>query len=148
MVKQKEEWRTIEDYPKYSVSDLGRVKKRLMLKPTASKEGYMVIGLTNEEGRKRHSVHRLVAAAFLEKPEGQNIVSHLDGNGLNNKLDNLVWVKRSNVSEEDVLFIRKNAKKNGGTLTNAKMARMFGVSAVAIFKIVNNLTRNGRREQH
>lgn len=143
MAKLKEEWKVIEGYPKYSVSNLGRVKKRLMLNPTATKEGYKVVGLTNEEGRKKYSVHRLVANAFLEKVEGEDMVSHLDGNGLNNKVENLIWVKRSNITNEDVLFIRKNAKKNGGSLSNAEMARTYDVSTVAIYKIVNGINRKG-----
>jgi hypothetical protein len=36
-------------------------------------------------------VHRLVAMAFIERPEGKNIVNHIDGNPANNSATNLEW---------------------------------------------------------
>ena len=43
-------------------------------------------------------VHRLVADAFCEHPDGCNVVNHIDFNMQNNRFDNLEWVtQRSNV---------------------------------------------------
>lgn len=36
-------------------------------------------------------VHRLVAMCFCEKPDGCNVVNHLDSNKTNNSADNLEW---------------------------------------------------------
>ena len=42
--------------------------------------------------KKKYSVHRLVAEAFLPKEEGRDFVNHKDRNRLNNHYSNLEWV--------------------------------------------------------
>ena len=41
--------------------------------------------------QKNKAVHRLVAETFLPNPENLSYVHHIDGNRLNNKLENLMW---------------------------------------------------------
>jgi hypothetical protein len=52
---------------------------------------YGFVVLTKDGENKSHSVHRLVAEAFLEKPDGCDVVNHKDRNTLNNKAKNLEW---------------------------------------------------------
>lgn len=40
-------------------------------------------------------IHELLALAFIPNCNGGNVVHHIDGNKLNNSLDNLTWMKRS-----------------------------------------------------
>lgn len=40
-------------------------------------------------------MHRLVAEYFCHKPDGCNIIHHLDNNGLNNHYTNLIWTTQS-----------------------------------------------------
>lgn len=58
------------------------------------KNGYFSYNLTLPDGSKtRQYAHRLVAKAFLPIPEeGKTEVNHIDGNKLNNNIDNLEWV--------------------------------------------------------
>ena len=87
-------WKQIADFPNYEVSDTGLVRNKAekILKFFITNSGYSVATLTNEKqkGAKR-TVHRLVAKAFKENPEGLPEVNHIDGDKLNNKADNLQW---------------------------------------------------------
>ena len=44
---------------------------------------------------KNHLVHRLVAEAFCPKPEGCDVVNHIDSNRVNNHKSNLEWTTAS-----------------------------------------------------
>ena len=54
---------------------------------TLNNRGYYSVGIK----RKTFMVHRLVALAFLPNPENKPFVNHIDGNKLNNHIDNLEW---------------------------------------------------------
>ena len=63
------------------------------MKPKISKDGYYTIGLrTNDNVKKFFRVHRLVATMFIDNPLNKDIVNHIDGNKLNNNINNLEWV--------------------------------------------------------
>lgn len=50
--------------------------------------------------QKNKSIHRLVAEAFLPNPDNLPCVHHIDGDRLNNRLDNLKWVsEQENVKQ-------------------------------------------------
>jgi DNA-binding transcriptional regulator YiaG len=83
--------------------------------------GYRAVG-TKVNGKHRTLyVHRLVASAFVDKPEGKEEVNHLDGDKTNNCVSNLEWVTRrenqvhmakrgttrKKLTEEQVMSIRK-----------------------------------------
>jgi hypothetical protein len=89
-------WKTIEGYPKYEVSSLGRIKsyqksEPQILKGGYDKDGYHLILLYNENGRVTKKVHRLVAEAFIPNPKNSPQVNHKDGNKRNNSSGNLEW---------------------------------------------------------
>lgn len=92
-----EEWQTIEGFPLYEVSSLGRVRsyatgKERELRGGVSGSGYRNVGLgSHASGIKYYGVHRLVALAFHGQPKSDQVVRHLDGDRLNNKASNLAW---------------------------------------------------------
>lgn len=58
--------------------------------------GYYALGLEgNKTGNKRnqkiYKIHRLLAEYFIPNPSNKPCVNHIDGNKLNNSLDNLEW---------------------------------------------------------
>lgn len=54
-------------------------------------------------------IHRLVAAAFVDCPDGMTEVNHKDGNKLNNDASNLEWVTRSmNIKHARAIGLQKN----------------------------------------
>ena len=88
------EYRKIIGFP-YSVSSDGQVRNDrtgYILKPVKSNCGYMRVGLWVKGYGKLYSVHRLVAEAFVQNPDGKPEVNHKDGNKENNAAINLEWV--------------------------------------------------------
>lgn len=97
----KEEWKIIQDYDNYEVSNLGNVRNSntgRILKLTC-KGGYLTTGLSKNSNGKTLPVHRLVALAFIDNPENKPQVNHKDKNRSNNNVSNLEW---STASENNI----------------------------------------------
>jgi len=69
-----------------------RVVNEKLLSLGKDKDGYLMAILCQDGIKKTVKIHRLVADAFIDKPEGKNIVNHIDSNKSNNILNNLEWV--------------------------------------------------------
>jgi len=99
-----ERWKPIpECCGRYEVSDLGHVRNvntGQVLKPRKTRTGYHRIHVSVKGGRIDLYIHRLVADAFCEHPEGCDVVNHLDCNNQNNKASNLEWTTQ----EDNVLY--------------------------------------------
>jgi len=99
-----ETWKDVVGYEGlYQVSDLGHVKslnynhtmKPKVLCEKRHSSGYLTVVLCKDGQKRNHSIHILVAGAFIENPERLPCVNHIDGNKANNKVENLEWVTRS-----------------------------------------------------
>ncbi len=94
-----EEWKPIEQLEGYSVSSYGNIrndKTGNIRKFVPSKHNrYARLSIGNTAHRKQYAVHRLVAEAFLEKPEGAYEVNHINGNKYDNRVENLEWCTHS-----------------------------------------------------
>ena len=67
-----------------------KIRERI-LKPSIIGKGYMCVCL-RRDGQSYHLyIHRLVAESFIPNPDGYAVVNHIDGNKLNNSVDNLEW---------------------------------------------------------
>jgi hypothetical protein len=113
-INSTEEWRSVEGFPGYEVSNLGRVRsidrvviwKRRggnfpvslggkILRP-GLRRGYKEVTLCSGGERQRFLVHRLVVMAFIgPPPKGLTQVNHKDGDKQNNWAGNLEWVTPS-----------------------------------------------------
>jgi len=108
----------------YEVSNLGRVKslpgngnpgnrkQTVIMKCLVTPLGYIRLMLS-KDGRKFHSVHRLVAKAFIPNPENKATVNHKDGNPSNNHIDNLEWNTRSENQKHSFRVLGRNPVKSG-----------------------------------
>jgi hypothetical protein len=93
-----ENWKSIEFFPEYSVSDHGRIrsdKSGRILSLNENQFGVVQVGLMHDGIQYHRSVPLLVAKAFLPQ-EGIPFDTpiNLDGDRHNNHIDNLVWRPR------------------------------------------------------
>ncbi len=67
-----EEWRKIQDYDNYSISNLGQArndKTKIIRELCVNPQGYYKINLSKNYVSKTISIHRLVGEAFIPNPE-------------------------------------------------------------------------------
>ena len=164
-----EYWIELDEFPNYQVSNLGRVKKKectiiysngikcnykeKILKPDLVK-GYFRVSLSKDNFQKRFLVHRLVAKYFLENKLNKPCVNHIDGNKMNNVVDNLEWCTYSEnerhsykvlnkvnnnrkLTINQVLDIKENCVKNKNT---KHFMDRYNVSRNTILNVLNNKT--------
>lgn len=123
-----EEWRDVTGFEGlYKVSSMGRVlscervvkdsrlgKKKLkerFLKPTVDSFGYTKVTLFRDSKRSVRKVHRLVAGHFCYKPEGCDVVNHIDNDTQNNQAGNLEWTTNQGNTDHMIAQGRKIAPK-------------------------------------
>lgn len=84
----------------YQVSNMGRikslinnfgVKRDLVLKELLTVNGYQCICLCKCKIKKTLTIHRLVATAFIPKPENKDWINHINGVKADNRVENLEW---------------------------------------------------------
>lgn len=119
--------------------------------------GYSAVSLKINSINKTASIHQMVATVFIENKNNLPQVNHIDGNKLNNHVNNLEWctashnmihafrmgLKKPNIGESaggcklttnDVLAIRQMIF-NG--ISQRKIAAIYGMSQGAIRDISN-----------
>jgi hypothetical protein len=116
-------WKSISGV--YEISNMGRVKstkKQKVLKTYISNNTeYIKLDLGN--GRRSYSIHRLVAKSFIPTQDGKHYVNHIDGNPLNNLLENLEWC-----TQKENIFHSKNITKNGAVVSVKKIKEFYKIS--------------------
>ena len=92
------DWRPIEDFPGYSVSNLGRVRNDdtgRIFAIQRNQHGITHVGLVRDGIQYKRSVALLVCQTWMEdRLEYFDTPIHLDGDQSNNSIDNLMWRPR------------------------------------------------------
>lgn len=114
---ENEEWREIDEFPHYLISNYGRVKhvdRVQARKVTINERGFAVILLSSASSPTRYQrqINQLVARAFLPTPalEEDNAIWHVDGNLANCRAENLRWDSRPRVLEWNEMHRRRGPK--------------------------------------
>lgn len=114
-----EQWKKIEGFENYSVSNNGQVrndKTGRILKTYKKPSGYIQVQM----GRKTvpKYIHRLVAQAFIPNASNKPQINHKNGNKGDNRADNLEWVTASENAFAYGYDIRIEHKKKRVIATN------------------------------
>jgi transcriptional regulator with XRE-family HTH domain len=157
------EYRPVLNFPNYAVGSDGTVWTAhggwiKQMKVNSFNKKYNGCNLVCGSRRRRVCIHTLVLEAFVgQRPKGMSC-RHLDGNGFNNRLDNLKWgtpleqsgdqkrhgtnligsrQNKSKLSEVDIAAIKKMLI---GNVPTKEIAFYFGVSSNTITRIASNKT--------
>lgn len=100
--------------------------KKLSTKPTGN--GYPHVTFNYDGEYKGFNVHRLLALCFIPNPNDKPCVNHIDGNKMNNSLDNLEWcthVKNIRHAYKNGLMpIRKGNNSSSRKLNSKKVEQI------------------------
>lgn len=110
----------------YFDQDLKLYGPQGLLALTIGTAGYRIVLIDRRYQPTIRSYHRAIAETFIPNPENKPCVNHIDGNKLNNAIDNLEWVTYSENTKHALLnnlYIPLKGEDVGGaklTLENIK----------------------------
>jgi hypothetical protein len=82
----------IKGFNHHYIDKNGRVlntKTNNYLTPNVRKNGYYLVTINEFNKSYKRYLHRILGEAFIKNPLNKRTVNHIDGNKLNNNLDNL-----------------------------------------------------------
>tara|TARA_R110000822_G_scaffold1894_3_gene9060 strand:- start:641 stop:1102 length:462 start_codon:yes stop_codon:yes gene_type:complete len=145
-------------HPNYDINEKGEVlnlRKNKLMKIHTSYNGYKYVSLPG----KTNYIHRLLGIKFIHNPLMLREINHIDGNKLNNDLNNLEWCSssdntkhaykiglqsqkgennaRTNLTNLDIMKIKQLSSE--GT-KQKELVNMFGVNQSNISRIINSKT--------
>ena len=166
-------WKDVLGYEGYyQISNLGNIKSvdryiksrsgNLFLRkgkpmfPAQNGNGYLHVILNKNNKPKNHRIHRMVALVFLPAQEHRTDVNHIDGNKLNNRVDNLEWTTHKENCDHSMNVLGNDLSGHGVKATSktiklkdketneiiecksyAEAARKLGISHQVISKYLN-----------
>jgi HNH endonuclease/NUMOD4 motif len=88
-------FKSIEEFPEYSISNTGKIKNKkgveMVIGKRKSNSGYLQVRFYHEGKYYYRFVHRLLALAFVPNPNNYRTVNHVNGDKFDNRIENLEW---------------------------------------------------------
>lgn len=168
-LQYREIWKDVrgfEDY--YEISSKGNVRSKSRVVVTkkgvnrkldskirvpVKTKGYYSITFSKNHKWSKFQIHRLVAKAFIPNPENKPCVNHINGNKLDNKVENLEWCtykENEKHSYEKLGKVSPNKKLTYKDYNSIKLevnkvdsnkkeiAKKFNISLTHLYRIIND----------
>ena len=140
-----EAWKSVVGYEGlYEVSENGNIRKfktHRQLRHCVHKTGYESVVLYKNGQPKRTLVHRIVASAFLDNPNGYKYVNHKDETRGNNSASNLEWCSREYNMKYGTVRKRISDKRGHGARKKRRVAQIDSGNVVAIWDSIASAAR-------
>lgn len=125
MINEIEIWKKVKKFPKYQVSNFGRVKsfqknKETILRGHKFNNKYQQVWISNKKECHNIFVHILVLRHFKRKQLGKDYSLHLNGLTLDNHEENLRWANKGDIYR----FWYRHKKKQRGVY-EVKIGNMY-----------------------
>lgn len=107
--------KTILNFPNYQVSVDGNIYSTLskkFLKPLNNGNGYLKVGLYNENGTVQEYIHRLVAILYCDNVHNHKYVDHINRDKTDNSASNLRWVSAKENTDNNATKPRYSKKRS------------------------------------
>lgn len=88
-------WKEIINHPNYEINELGQIRNKIksnLLTPFKTTNGYLRVRISNKGV---YQLHYLIALHFINNPNNYKEINHINGNKLDNSINNLEWSTRS-----------------------------------------------------
>lgn len=135
-------WVKIKGSRTYEINKEGQIRRiatKEIVQPVLTNSGYLRVS--------KHRIHRTLAETFIPNLENKPEVNHIDGNRLNNSLDNLEWVTSSENTEHMLKTGRGNIKikrsdipkiveQYNNRVSRQELAKQYGVTPKAITNVL------------
>lgn len=153
------EWKQIKDFDGYFINVEGQIKstrsfkgtQEKILKPSKNQQGYITYNLMRGGKVFRKPLHRLLMETFKPNKDNLPCINHIDGNILNNSLDNLEWctyshnnkeayklgLKQSRIKPKQVIQLNKNNEIENVFESLQQIKKTLGYSSGNIAQVCN-----------
>ena len=170
------EYKKLDNFSKFNIYQNGNIYnnyKKHYMKGWLSPDGYCKIKMIDDTG-KNHTLsrHRVVAICFIPNPKNYTEVNHIDGNKLNNYVENLEWCnhsqnikhawdkgliknteqRRKKISEKSKIWAMQNVSKSAKPVQCIETGEIFESMQIAtnIYQVPQNAISNicvGRKQK-
>ena len=126
----------IKDYPEYGITKTGVIRNESTNKIKSQyvgSTGYYMVSFSYKNKSKSKRVHRLLAINFIPNPNNYKFINHIDGDKLNNDLNNLEWCTHSHNMKHAFKtgLVNNTGEKNG-------MSKLNKSKVVEIKRLIKN----------